>query len=198
MRHAPPPPRLGGAVAVILHRPHDTVTALARQLAAIGLDARPRWSELDPADAGADFLFFDADLCHDAQFPWTPGAPPMPMIALIGSEAPGRIDWALAAGASAQMLKPVGAAGAYAALLTAHRAFAARRALSDEIGALEDRLSCRETVVQAALRLAAQGGTEREAYGRLRQIAMAWQVTIEEAASRINETEGGDDRQRGA
>ena len=182
---------------MILHRPHDTVTALTRQLAAIGLDARCRWPDLGPADAGADFLFFDADNCHDPQFPWSAGEAPMPMIALIGSEAPGRIDWALAAGASAQMLKPVGAAGAYAALLTAHRAFAARRALSDEIGALEDRLSHRETVVQAARRLAAQGGTEREAYARLRQIAMAWQVTIEEAATRINGAEGGDDRQRG-
>ena len=192
-----PAPRLGGAVAVILHRPHDTVEALSRQLAAIGLEARPCWPDLAPDDAAADFLFFDADLCHDAQFPWPPGEAPMPMIALIGSEAPGRIDWALAAGASAQMLKPVGAAGAYAALLTAHRAFAARRALSDEIGALEDRLSHRETVVQAALRLAAQGGTEREAYARLRQIAMAWQVTIEEAASRINGSNGGDDRRRG-
>ena len=197
MRHGMPPPRLGGAVAVVLHRPHDTVTALARQLAAIGLDARPRWPNLAPEDAGAGFLFFDADLCHDAQFPWARGEAPMPMIALIGSEAPGRIDWALAAGASAQMLKPVGAAGAYAALLTAHRAFAARRALADEIGALENRLSHRETVVQAALRLAAQGGTEREAYARLRRIAMAWQVTIEEAASRINGSEDGDDRRRG-
>ena len=197
MRTAPPPPRLGGAVALVLHRPHDTVAALTRQLAAIGLEARQRWPELEPGDAAADFLFFDADLCHDAQLPWPRGEAPMPMIALIGSEAPGRIDWALAAGASAQMLKPVGAAGAYAALLTAHRAFAARRALAAEIGALEARMGHRETVVQAALRLAAQGGTEREAYARLRQIAMAWQVTIEEAATRINGAEGGDDRQRG-
>ena len=98
---------LGGARAVILHRPHDTVQALERQLIAIGLKTAQAWPELGPEALGADFVFFDADMGHDGQFPWSPGQSPMPMIALIGSEAPGRIEWALAAGAHAQLLKPV-------------------------------------------------------------------------------------------
>jgi hypothetical protein len=61
----------------------------------------------------------------------------MPLIALIGSEAPGRIEWALSHNADAQLLKPVGNAGVYSALLIARQAFEARRRLADEIASLD-------------------------------------------------------------
>ena len=69
------------------------------------------WPELPVEALAADFVFFDADLGFDEQFPWKPGAAPMPLVALIGSEAPGRIEWALSHNADAQLLKPVGNAG---------------------------------------------------------------------------------------
>lgn len=176
---------LGGAQAIILHRPHPTVQALTRQLNAIGLMVTQVWPDLDASALGADFVFFDADMGHDGQFPWAPGASPIPMIALIGSEAPGRIEWSLEAGAHAQMLKPVGDNGAYATLLVARAAFDAQAALSVEIAGLRRRLDERQTLVRAVTLLAARGGTEAEAYDRLRQMAMAWRVTLEEAAARI-------------
>lgn len=178
-------PSLGGAKAVILHRPHPTVQALARQLTAIGLDVADQWPNLDAGVLGADFVFFDADMGHDEQFPWEPGTAPMPMVALIGSEAPGRIEWALAQGADAQLHKPVGGSGVYSALLIARQAFEARRSLAAEIADLRDRLAERQTVVRAVTLLAARGKTEAEAYAQLRQLAMAWQVTFEQAAHRI-------------
>ncbi|MRX52151.1 ANTAR domain-containing protein [Paracoccus sp. S-4012] len=177
-------PSLGGARAVILHRPHPTVEALTRQLAAIGLQAEAHWPDLGPTALAADFVFFDVDRGHDAQFPWPPGAAPMPMVALIGSEAPGRIEWALSMGADAQMLKPVGDGGVHAALLIAHAAFAARRALAAEIDGLRARLAGRRTVVRAVALLAA-GSDEEAAYAELRRRAMEWRVTIEEAAARL-------------
>ena len=88
-------PNLGGARAVIVHRPHPTVAALKRQLGAIGLSVEACWPELPASAVMADYIFFDVDMGHDSQFPWKPGDAPMPMIALIGSEAPGRIEWAL-------------------------------------------------------------------------------------------------------
>ena len=120
-------PDLGGAEAAILHRPHPTVQALSRQLGAIGLAVTAHWPDLGPGALAADYTFFDADMGYDAQFPWAPGAAPMPMIALIGSEAPGRIEWALAQGADAQLLKPVGDHGVFGALLIARNGFEARR-----------------------------------------------------------------------
>ena len=114
-------PNLGGAKAFVLHRPHPTVQAISRQLSAIGLDATGCWPELPVEALAADFVFFDADIGFDEQFPWKPGEAPMPLVALIGSEAPGRIEWALSHNADAQLLKPVGNAGVYSALLIARQ-----------------------------------------------------------------------------
>ena len=186
MRHPIRIHNLGGASAIILHRPHPTVQALERQLRAIGLQVTPVWPELGPSALGADFVFFDADMGYDEQFPWAPGQSPMPMVALIGSEAPGRIEWALRAGAHAQLLKPVGDNGAYSALLIARDAFDAQRALSVEITDLRRRLDERQTVVRAVTLLAARGPKDdAAAYGQLRQMAMAWRVSFEEAAARV-------------
>lgn len=186
-------PDLGHARAIILHRPHATVQALARQLTAIGLQVTLAWPELGPEALAADYIFFDADMGHDGMFPWEAGQPPIPMIALIGSEAPGRIEWSLKAGAHAQLLKPVGDSGAYSALLIARDAFDAQKALSAEIADLRRRLEERQTVVRAVTLLAARGKSEAEAYGQLRQMAMAWRISFEDAAARIVAAQGGPD-----
>lgn len=183
-------PDLGGARAVILHRPHPTVQALARQLSVIGLSQEAHWPDLPAAALGADFVIFDMDRGHDEQFPWPPGQAPMPLIALIGSEAPGRVEWALRMGADSQLLKPVGDNGVYSALLIARAAFEGRRALAGEIDGLRARLAERQTVVRAVTRLAA-GGDDEAAYAELRRLAMGWRVTIEEAASRVLAAGGG-------
>ncbi|TFF24824.1 transcriptional antiterminator [Jiella endophytica] len=177
---------LAGWQAVILHRPHPSVDALMRQLAMLHIDARLVWPQLDEADAGADVVFFDADSGHDGQFPWTAGLAPMPMIALVGTEAPGRIEWALSQGSTAHLLKPIGSSGAYSALLVAAHSHGVVRRKSDDIRHLEDRLQQRPAVVGAVLRLM-QGGERDEAAAMktLRSIAMTWRMTIEEAAETI-------------
>lgn len=178
-------PNLGGARAVILHRPHPTVAALKRQLGAIGLSAEACWPELPASGVMADYIFFDADMGHDSQFPWKPGNAPMPMIALIGSEAPGRIEWALSHKAASKILKPIGDGGVFSALLIARQTFDARNAMAAEIADLRARLSERQTVVQAVMLLARTAGSEERAYDQLRQMAMSWRVTIEQAAQRM-------------
>jgi len=178
-------PDLGGAKAVILHRAHPTVLSLTRQLRAIGMNVETSWPELPASAMSADYIFFDADMGHDSQFPWKPGASPMPMIALIGSEAPGRIEWALSHRAAGQILKPVGDAGAFSALLIARQTYDARNALAAEIADLRTRISERQTVVKAVMLLARKTETEEIAYDQLRQMAMAWRVTIEQAAQRV-------------
>lgn len=176
---------LGGAEAWILHNPHPSVQGLIRQLAVIGLNVREAWPELPVEALNADFIFYDADTGHNEQFPWAPGQSPMPMIALIGSEVPGRLKWAMEMGANAQLLKPVSDKGVYAALLVARSNFDQMKASSALIKDLENRLSARQTIVQAVMILTMKGKSEAEAYETLRQIAMSWQVTIENAAERI-------------
>lgn len=190
-------PNLGGAKAFVLHRPHPTVQAISRQLSAIGLEVRDCWPDL-PADVLAgDFVFFDVDMGFDEQFPWKPGEAPMPLIALIGSEAPGRIEWALSHKADAQLVKPIGNSGVYSALLTARQAFEARARLAAEVAALEARIGERLTIVRAVAALRSRGTSEERAYRQLRSMAMGWQVSVEAAAQRIvamTDGEGDDDR----
>ncbi|PSJ65204.1 ANTAR domain-containing response regulator [Kumtagia ephedrae] len=191
-------PNLGGAKAFVLHRPHPTVAAIMRQLTAIGLEATECWPELPPEALAADFVFFDVDFGFDEQFPWRPGEAPMPLIALIGSEAPGRIEWALSHKADAQLLKPIGNAGVYSALLIARQSFGARRRLADEIAALQARVAERQTIVRAVAALTTQGVDDDRAYAQLRSLAMSWQISMEEAARRVvamtrpDEREGDD------
>ncbi|MEP2641970.1 ANTAR domain-containing protein [Roseobacter sp.] len=176
---------LGGAHAFVLHRDHAMLRNLSRQLGAIGLRVSTCWPVLDAGALGADFVFFDADMGHDEQFPWPPGRAPMPMIALIGSEAPGRIDWALSAGADAQLLKPIGDSGVYSALLIARAANDARKALLDDNAALRHRLNERQTVVRAVNFLMVGGVDEDAAYDRLRRIAMDARISFEDAAQQV-------------
>ncbi|WP_054006256.1 ANTAR domain-containing response regulator [Cypionkella psychrotolerans] len=192
---------LGGARALILHRPHLNVLALARQLRAIGLVVDEAWPELGAQALATDFIFFDADMGYDGQFPWPAGEAPMPMIAMIGSEAPGRIEWSLQIGAHAQLLKPITGSGVYSAVLIARDAFDRQRAQAAEIADLRRRLDGRRAVVRAVMLLMQMGKSEADAYGQLRQMAMSWQISFEDAALRVvarYAAEGGDDqRNRG-
>ncbi len=170
--------------AVILHRDHPSVDALRRQLELLHIRVTLCWPHLN--EVGADVVFFDADMGHDDQFPWPRGYAPMPMIALIGSEAPGRIEWALDQGSNAHLLKPIGSTGAYSALLIAADAYAKVQAQADDIRALEDRLRQRPIVVRAILHLLQnEGGGEAAAWKRLRSVSMDWGMTIEDAAEAI-------------
>lgn len=176
---------LGGARAIILHRPHAVVTALTRQLKAVGLRVTTSWPELQVDALAADFVFFDADMGFDDQFPWLQGQAPMPLVALIGSEAPGRVEWALSTGAHAQILKPVGDSGVYSALLIARHTFEAQRFLAADAADLRRRLGARQTVVSAVLLLIESTGSEEAAYAALRDEAMAARITLEEAATSV-------------
>ncbi|CAN7453841.1 ANTAR domain-containing protein [Rhizobium sp. LjRoot30] len=172
--------------AITLHREHPSVDALKRQLELMHIRVSVVWPQLDETDAGADVVFFDADMGHDGQFPWPAGFAPMPMIALIGSEAPGRVEWALAQGSNAHLLKPIGSTGAYSALLIAAHAYQLSSRQADDIRTLEDRLRQRPAVVHAVLKLMQQSRSdEAGAWKRLRKIAMDWGMTVEEAAESI-------------
>lgn len=179
-------PDLTGWHAVILHRDHPSVEALKRQLETLHIRVTVVWPQLDESHASANVVFFDADMGHDGQFPWPAGFAPMPMIALIGSETPGRIEWALSQGSNAHVLKPVGSTGAYSALLIAAHAFEGAKAQANDIRTLETRLRQRPIVVHAILELLQRGSAnEADAWRQLRRVAMDWGMTIEDAAEAI-------------
>jgi AmiR/NasT family two-component response regulator len=107
-----------GKRAVILHRPGDTTDRLVRQCGLLGLRAEARWRPLRAIE-DVDIVLVDADEGWDGLLPWTPAEKPAPLVALLASEAPGRIAWALDQGADALIAKPVSASAVYPALVMA-------------------------------------------------------------------------------
>ncbi|WP_207460066.1 ANTAR domain-containing protein [Azospirillum sp. SYSU D00513] len=167
--------------AVVLHRPSPTTDAVLRQLERLGIQARALWPELDAESAEADVIFFDADMGFDEQFPWPPGEAPVPLVALVGSEAPGRLEWVLARGAGAHLMKPVSSGGVYSALVIAGHALRQRGALAGEVRSLRDRLRRRPQVASAVLRvMTAQRIESAEAMQRIRRAAMEHGQSIED------------------
>lgn len=179
-------PALASWHAAILHREHPSVDALRRQLELLHIKVTVTWPRIDADDTGYDVVFFDADMGHEGQFPWPHGFAPMPLIALIGSEAPGRIEWALAQGSNAHLLKPIGSTGAYSALLIAAHAYQFGRNQAGDIRALEERLRQRPLVVRAILKLMQEERLdEANAWKRMRKMAMSLGMTIEETAETV-------------
>lgn len=181
-------PSFEGFRALILHRAHPNTEALERQFARIGMTAVTCWPELQESASFAEFdiLLFDADMGYDEQFPWAAGDAPIPTIALIGSEAPGRVTWAVSHGADAQLLKPIGSSGVYAALVIATHAFRRRKELEQKVAAVGERLANRENLAEAtAILMVRHGISANAAYQRLRRQAMEERRTIDDIACRI-------------
>jgi len=174
-----------GQRAVILHRPGETTDRLVRQCVLLGLRAEARWRPLRVVE-DVDIVLVDADEGWDGLLPWAPAEKPAPLVALLASEAPGRIAWALDQGADALIAKPVSASAVYPALVMATRRHAEGRQLNERIARLEERVRLRP-LVHAAVRslMVADGCDENEAYACLRREAMQTRLTLEQVAASI-------------
>jgi AmiR/NasT family two-component response regulator len=174
-----------GQRVVIMHRPGETTDRLVRQCMLLGLRAEARWRPLRAVE-DVDIVLVDADEGWDGLLPWAPAEKPVPLVALLASEAPGRIAWALDQGADALIAKPVSASAVYPALVMATRRHVEARHLNERIARLEERVRLRPLVhaaVQALITM--YGCDENEAYGRLRREAMQTRLTLEQTAASI-------------
>ncbi len=176
-------PNFAGGRAAILHRTGDTTERLVRQLGLLGLESVVCWRPLETG-AGLDMVLVDADEGWDDILPWRPDAKPVPLIALLASEAPGRIAWALDQGADALIAKPVASSAVYPALVMAARRHAETQTVAERIASLQERLRLRPLVLAAVQRLmAVQNCTEEQAHRDLRRRAMRQRIALEEAAA---------------
>ena len=111
-------PNFTGWQAMILHREDANTERLERQLGLLGSRAIRQWEPLSDW-ASADLVLVDADQGWDDLLPAKGDVLGKPLVALLGSEAPGRIAWAMQQGASAIIPKPVAASAVYRALFMA-------------------------------------------------------------------------------
>ena len=185
-------PSFRGQRALILHRRGETTERLARQLALLGFSVEVRWQALTDAN-GLDVVLVDADEGWTGLLPWQGLDDKLvPLVALLASEAPGRIAWALDQGADALLPKPVTTSSVYPALVMAVRRHAEIRARADTLQVFQERVRLRPLVFAAIAQLqAAHGWTEDEAYRSLQQEAMRQRLTLEQCAAALLATGQG-------
>jgi two-component system, response regulator / RNA-binding antiterminator len=175
-----------GLRALLLHRKDHNRDALESQLRRIGLQVTATAPLGDTALPAADVIFFDADLGYEGLFPWDRNEPPVPLVAVLASEAPGRLEWALDQGATSYLLKPIGSTGAFNALVVAWRLSSERRDTRAILAEMTERVRARPIVIRAALEVIRQlGVAEDRALTLLRQGAMRERVTVEAFCARI-------------
>jgi AmiR/NasT family two-component response regulator len=176
-------PNFTGWQAVILAEEDGNTDRLRRQLGLLGLKVHCQWQPVTAATP-ADLIFVDADHGWDELLPWSDGRPACPVVALLGSEAPGRIAWALRQGAGAIIPKPVAASAVYPALVLAASAHEERAEMERRIAHLEERLKLRPIVYAAMTRLKAERHVDDErAYAILRDCAMRRRLPVEQIAA---------------
>lgn len=176
-------PNFTGWQAVILHREDANTERLERQLGLLGIRAITQWKPLANWD-GADLVLVDADQGWDDLLPPKGDALGKPLVALLASEAPGRIAWAMEQGASAIIPKPVTASAVYPALVMAVSIHEERRAVAERLQYLEERVRMRPLVHAAVEKLrAARGLDEERAYAMLRECAMRRRLSMEQVAA---------------
>ncbi|MDQ0394474.1 ANTAR domain-containing response regulator [Labrys monachus] len=179
-------PSFNGWHAAVLHRLDDGIERLGRQLERLGLAVTVQWAPLDLARINPDIVLVDADQGWDGLLPWQAGAAPMPLVALLGSEAPGRIAWAMEHGAGALIAKPVASSAVYPSLVMAVHMHAQRLAMAKRCADLEERMRLRPLVHGAVHAImAARLVDESAAYSLLRCTAMRRRLTIEQIAAGI-------------
>jgi AmiR/NasT family two-component response regulator len=166
-------------------------TVLAETLMKLGLKVQAA----DPTDGApairvalenADLMFFDADLAEAIATCRSGEPPPMPAVAVIGLEAPGRLMRAFEFEPAAVLHKPLRSTGIYSALFFAVNEQRRRQELSARIQALETRHHGRRFVTRAIVCLMQTHGIDDDqAYRLLRKESMVRRMTIEELAGQL-------------
>jgi response regulator NasT len=169
-----------GLRALLVMGPSTARDVLETALVKLGLTVAMTEMPSCPSETSLryDLVFFDAD---DGAEPALEGID-LPLIALVGSEAPSRLARVVRYRAASHILKPLRSSGIFLSVFLAVNEHAHRARLELETQSLRRRLAGRRTVIQAVLSLMNLGLTEDDAYERLRREAMERRIPIEDMA----------------
>jgi AmiR/NasT family two-component response regulator len=166
-------------------------TVLGENLSRLGLKVQAA----DPLDGTAavgaalekaDLVFFDADLAEAVAACLSGHAVAVPVVAIIGLEAPGRLLRAFEFEPAAVLHKPLRSTGIYSALFFAVNEHKRRQEMSLQIQSLETRHHGRRLVTRAiVLLMQTHGIDDDQAYRLLRRDSMVRRVTIEEHSAQL-------------
>ena len=138
--------------------------------------------DIEQLRAGADLLFVDGDLgvtlCGEGL---VDRLPPIPVIGIVGAEAPSRLKALMNQGATAFLRKPVYPGAVYTALFLGINQFLQRRDLEVQLDEHQKRRRRRRVVVKAIVQLMQKSGIDDdEAYAQLRRDSMRMRCSLED------------------
>jgi AmiR/NasT family two-component response regulator len=177
-----------GAQALLIAPPTTATDVLAGTLMKLGLTVA---SVVPVGEApGLDFEILDPEhhiVFVDGDLPLpgltasaVPDLPQVPVVGLVGVEAPSRLKGLLQLGATGLLRKPIHGASVYAALFLAVNEHNRRRLLEERLARHEERRRGRRHVVKAILRLMQEHGLDDDAaYEALRRDAMRARQPLE-------------------
>lgn len=163
--------------------------ALASTLTKLGVESTyPRLVDgkaeiaLPDLSPDRDILLIDGDLEGAIEIELSPSTalPPVPVIGLVGVEAPSRLKALVSLGATAFLRKPVHGGAVYASLFMGINQFQLRSEQGQRFDALHQRHRARRAVIQATLLVMKRTGLdEDQAYAQLRHESMRMRQTVE-------------------
>lgn len=130
-----------------------------------------------------DILFIDGDLDDTVSVEVDPASrqPPVPVIGLVGVEAPSRLKHLVNLGATAFLRKPVQGAAVYTALFLGINQFLLRGDLRGRLDDMDRRRRGRRAVVKAIIaRMRDSGMGDDDAYDWLRRESMRSRQSLED------------------
>jgi AmiR/NasT family two-component response regulator len=174
-------PSFRGLRATIEHQPGADRTMLQSQLERLGLVVAAGHDSDRCVDPAPDVFFFDGDGIDGHCQPDAATLPrDIPLIALIGSEAPGRLEALFTLRPSAYLTKPIRRTGVYSCLAIAMLHHGLLRHMNERLFAAEQRISQRRKVISAVVKLMqCEALSEDAAYRTLQRAAMSRRQSIE-------------------
>jgi AmiR/NasT family two-component response regulator len=131
-------------------------------------------------------LFIDSDMNVAVEALGQDRLPQMPVIGIIGVEAPSRLKAIMRLGATATLRKPVYGGSVYSALFVGVNAFRQRRFLTLQIEEHERRRNGRRHLMKAIVHIMKTADCDEDtAYDRLRRESMRQRLSIEEHCERF-------------
>lgn len=176
-----------GLRALVAMNPSTGRETLEKTLGHLGVIVTATSSALDPEDLAArfDLIFFDADDGANATLTG-PVPTSMPLIAVIGSEAPSHLSRIVQFRAASHISKPVRSSGVFTSILLALNEHAVRLNQEKEMQSLRRRLVGRRSVTDAVIALMSSRGLDKDnAYKLLRYEAMRRRMTMEDMARNV-------------
>jgi AmiR/NasT family two-component response regulator len=178
----------GGRALVILARAGREV-ALETTLAKLGVtteypeivDSRPH-IDVASLQPERDILFVDGDLDEAVPIEVNSASrlPPVPVIGLVGVEAPTRLKALVNLGATSFLRKPIHGGAVYTSLFMGINQFLLRSDMYERLQDLEERRRGRRAVLRAVILLMQEAGLDDDnAYSQLRRESMRVRQSLE-------------------